>query len=217
MKIPFIRNCRNSICFFVHCRIAIVFSVYKLIKKVKCFSHWISCHKVTYYMPGSSHILVTSFFGFSSLRLRGFLNDVFRLKVKMGKTKWKINKLLHNIHNQKPSYQNAMKRSIDIRKNLTKMKLCAAVPSQSSFIIFAWSMGKCVNKPFNSRIFFPSFQFDRFFLGLLIFFAYERLSVMACFIMLYKKKRYVLKSVVALVIEFCQFNSVLTNICYIAL
>ena len=122
-------------------------------------------------MPSSSNFI----FGFSSLRLHDFLYDVFRVQGKMGKTKWKINKLLHNIHNQKPSYQNAMKRSIDIRKNLTKMKLCAPVPSQSSFIIFAWSMGKCVNKPFNSRIFFPSFQFDRFFLGLLIFFCIRKI------------------------------------------
>ena len=36
-------------------------------------------------------------FGFSSLRLRDFLYDVFRLQGKMGKTKWKINKLLRNI------------------------------------------------------------------------------------------------------------------------
>ena len=36
-------------------------------------------------------------FGFSSLRLRDFLYDIFRLQGKMGKTKWKINKLLLNI------------------------------------------------------------------------------------------------------------------------
>ena len=106
---------------------------------------------------------------------------------------------------------------IDIGKNLTKTQLCAAVPGQSSFIIFAWSMGKCVNKPFNSRIFFPSFQFDRFFLGLLIFFCIRKIIRDGLLHHALYKKRYVLKSVVALVIEFCQFNSVLTNICYIAL
>ena len=31
------------------------------------------------FLPGSSHILVTSFLVFSSLRLRDFLYDVFRL------------------------------------------------------------------------------------------------------------------------------------------
>ena len=36
-------------------------------------------------------------FGCSSLRLCDFLCDVFRLQGKMGKTKWKINKLLRNI------------------------------------------------------------------------------------------------------------------------
>ena len=35
-------------------------------------------------------------FGFLSLGLRDFLYDVFCLQGKMGKTKWKINKLLHN-------------------------------------------------------------------------------------------------------------------------
>ena len=36
-------------------------------------------------------------YGFLSLWLRDFLYDVFRLQGKMGKTKWKINKLLRNI------------------------------------------------------------------------------------------------------------------------
>ena len=36
-------------------------------------------------------------FGFLSLRLHDYLYDVFRLQGKMGKTKRKINKLLHNI------------------------------------------------------------------------------------------------------------------------
>ena len=48
-------------------------------------------------LPGSLHILITSFIVFLSLRLRDFLYDVFRLQGKMGKTKWKINKLLCNI------------------------------------------------------------------------------------------------------------------------
>ena len=36
-------------------------------------------------------------YGFSSLRLWNFLNNVFRLQGETGKTKWKINKLLRNI------------------------------------------------------------------------------------------------------------------------
>jgi len=36
------------------------------------------------------------FFGFSSLRLHDFLDDIFRLQCKMGNTKRKINKLLRN-------------------------------------------------------------------------------------------------------------------------
>ena len=36
-------------------------------------------------------------FGFLSLRLCDFLYNVFHLQGKMGKTKWNINKLLHNI------------------------------------------------------------------------------------------------------------------------
>ena len=36
-------------------------------------------------------------FGFSSLSLYDFLYNVFYLQGKMGKTKWKINKLLSNI------------------------------------------------------------------------------------------------------------------------
>ena len=47
-------------------------------------------------MPGSSHILVTSFLVFHH-RLHDFLYNVFHLQGKMGKTKWKINKLLRNI------------------------------------------------------------------------------------------------------------------------
>ena len=48
-------------------------------------------------MPGSSNIFCNFVFGFSSLKLRDFLYYVFRLQGKMGKTKWKINKLLRNI------------------------------------------------------------------------------------------------------------------------
>ena len=51
--------------------------------------------------PVSYARLITYFgnfiFGFSSLRLRDFLYDVFCLQGKMGKTKWKISKLLRNI------------------------------------------------------------------------------------------------------------------------
>ena len=57
-------------------------------------------------------------FGFSSLRLLDFLQGVFHLQGKMGKMKWKINKLLCNVlvtlspkNNPKQSYQNGMKRS----------------------------------------------------------------------------------------------------------
>ena len=52
-------------------------------------------------MLGSVHILVTSFFGFLSLRLRDFLYNVFRLQGKMGKTNnRKINNKFVN-HNKK--------------------------------------------------------------------------------------------------------------------
>ena len=47
-------------------------------------------------MPGSSNI-GNFVFGFSSLRLRDFLYDVFHLQGKMGKMKKKINKLSRNI------------------------------------------------------------------------------------------------------------------------
>ena len=47
-------------------------------------------------MPGSSHILVTSILVFRHL-LPDFLYNVFHLQGKMGKMKWKISKLLHNI------------------------------------------------------------------------------------------------------------------------
>ena len=46
-------------------------------------------------LPSSSHILVTTFLDFC--HLRDFLFNVFCLQGKMGKTKWKINKLLPNI------------------------------------------------------------------------------------------------------------------------
>ena len=48
-------------------------------------------------LPGSIHILETSFLVTFSLYLHDFLYDVFCLQGKTDKTKWKINKLLRNI------------------------------------------------------------------------------------------------------------------------
>ena len=56
---------------------------------------------ISYSLQKQSAWLITYFgnfvFGFSSLGLCDFLYDVFRLKGKKDKTKWKISKPLHNI------------------------------------------------------------------------------------------------------------------------
>ena len=69
------------------------------------------CLHCQLFIPSSLHILATSFLVFSSLSLRDFLYNIFRLQGKTFKTKWKINELLPNIFVtccQKPSYQNWM-------------------------------------------------------------------------------------------------------------
>ena len=48
-------------------------------------------------VPGSLHILVTSFLVFSSLQLRDFLYFVFHWQGKTSKMKLEINKVLHNL------------------------------------------------------------------------------------------------------------------------
>ena len=70
-------------------------------------------------------------FGFLSLRFRDFLYNVLHLQGKMGKTKWKINKLLHNI--LKTSSQKKTKNEV------TKMGWNA-----NKYIIHIWLENKTV-------------------------------------------------------------------------
>ena len=64
-------------------------------------SFWPCSHCTFYHCIVINARLITYFvnfvFGFSSPRLHDFLYDAFCLQGKMGKTKWKINKLLRNI------------------------------------------------------------------------------------------------------------------------